>query len=76
MRLYNVAEVLVVPYATFDVTGFDGVFEIRGVPVGNARIDALLPQTATAVGKDIEVREGQVTEVRLELPFDASRLEK
>ena len=30
VRLYNVAELFVLPYATTDVTGLDGKFEIAG----------------------------------------------
>ncbi len=76
MRLFNVANVIVVPYPTFDVTGLDGKFEISGIPVGSAKINAMLPATGAVTGRDIEIEAGEVTEVTLELPFDAEALRK
>ena len=76
MRLYNLADVVVVPYATFDVTSLDGKFEIKGIPAGKARVDALLPATGEVAGKEIEVKPGEVTEVELTIAFDSTELKK
>ena len=70
MRLYNEAAVFVVPYATIDVTGTDGKFEIKGIPVGTVKVDALLPQTMARGHEEVMVKENEVTEVNFELKFD------
>ena len=72
MRLYNVADVFVVPYPTFAVTGVDGKFEISGVPVGKAKISALLPATMAVSARDIEISAAQPVELELTLDFDAA----
>lgn len=75
MKLFMMADVFVVKYSTHDVTGVDGRFEITGIPVGKARISALLPSTQAVVEKDIEVKAGATLELALELPFDAKAFE-
>jgi hypothetical protein len=70
MRLYNVAELFVLPYATVDVTEIDGKFEITGIPVGKVKINALSPQTGAVDGKEITISADQTTEVNFELSFD------
>jgi hypothetical protein len=69
-RPFLIGDVFVLPYATFDVTRTDGRYEVAGVPVGKARIDAFLPVINKSVGKDIEVKEGDNL-VDLELTYDA-----
>lgn len=76
MRLYNVAHLFVLPYATMDVTGVDGAFEIEGIPVGEVQINALLPQTGATAEKKVTVHDGKVTEVDFELSFDRTAWEK
>lgn len=76
MRLYNVAEVYVLPYATATVTKADGKFELKGIPVGEVQINALLPQTESTEGKTVKVEAGKVTEVTFELPFDQAAYDK
>ncbi len=76
MRLFNAAELFVLPYATTDVTGLDGTFEIQGIPVGEVQINALLPQTGQTAEKKITIEEGKVTEVDFELSFDRSAWDK
>jgi hypothetical protein len=71
MKVFMMADVFVVKYSTHDVTGIDGKFEITGIPVGKARISALLPATDAVVEKDIEIKAGEPLELNLELPFDA-----
>ena len=70
MRLFMYADVLIVKFPTHAVTGIDGMFVIPRVPVGKVNVSALLPQTMAQSGKDIEVREGEVVDLKFELPFD------
>lgn len=70
-RPFEIADVFVVPYATFDVTSTAGVFTVAGIPVGRARVDAFLPVINKSVGKDVELVEG-VNDLDLELRFDAT----
>jgi hypothetical protein len=71
IKLFMVADVFVVKYSTHDVTSLDGHFEIKGIPVGKARISALLPSTNAVIEKDIEIKAGETLNLPLELPFDA-----
>lgn len=66
---FAIADVFVVPYATFDVTPATGVYTIAGVPVGHARIDAFLPVINKSAGKEVDLVEG-LNDVDLELRFD------
>ena len=72
-RPFMAADVFVVKFATFDVTGLDGRFEIRGVPVGEVKVGAVLPSTFQSTEKTVEVREGKTTEIDLEILFDAKK---
>lgn len=71
IKVFMLADVFVLKYATHDVTSLDGRYEIKGIPVGKARISALLPSTNAVVEKDIEIKAGEALEVPLELPFNA-----
>jgi hypothetical protein len=71
IKVFMVADVFVVSYPTHDVTGLDGRYEIKGIPVGKARISALLPSTHAVVEKDIEIKAGETLELALSIPFDA-----
>ena len=71
MRLYNIAEVFVLPYATAAVSNLDGEFEITGIPVGEVTVNALLPQTGVVAEKKVTVSADAVTEVEFSLAFDA-----
>lgn len=74
---FMTADVFVVKFPTFDVTGPDGRYVIRGVPVGKVDVNAVLvPIAGLARKRDVEVVEGQTTRVDLELTFDAKALEK
>ncbi|HSC87599.1 MAG TPA: hypothetical protein VLC09_10030, partial [Polyangiaceae bacterium] len=53
-----------------------GRFEIQGIPVGKARVSAMLPQTETIVEREIEVVAGQPVELDLELAFSAAEFAK
>ena len=66
------ADVFVLKYATHDVTGLDGVYEIKNVPVGKVRVDVYLPVLGKGAGKEIEVKEGE-NKVDFTLTFDAKK---
>lgn len=71
IKVFMMADVFVVKYPTHDVTSIDGRFEISGIPVGKARISAMLPATRAVVEQDIEIKAGEPLELALTLPFDA-----
>lgn len=75
MKLFMMADVFVLKYSTHDVTSLDGRYEIAGIPVGKARISALLPATGVVVEKEIEIKAGAPLELALEIPFDAKAME-
>ncbi|MES1173734.1 MAG: hypothetical protein ABUL62_05345 [Myxococcales bacterium] len=70
MRLFMLAEVLVVKFPTHAVSGLDGHFVIPHVPVGKVKVSALLPATMAQVEKEVEVHAGELVEVPLVLSFD------
>ncbi len=69
-RPFLVSEVYVLKYATHAVTGLDGLYEIKRIPIGKVRVDAFLPAIDKTEGKEVEIKEG-VNELDLELRFDA-----
>jgi hypothetical protein len=79
-RPFMVAHVFEFPFSTVAVTGLDGRFEISGVPVGKAKVSAMLPQLHSrtpkflplySVTKSIEIKEGDnVVEIELEFHKD------
>jgi hypothetical protein len=71
IKVFMLADVFVLNYSTHDVTGLDGRYEISGIPVGKARISALLPGTQALVERDIEIKAGETLELPLTLKFDA-----
>lgn len=73
MRIYSRAEVLVLKYATFDVTGLDGKYSIEGIPVGPVSINALLPSTLSSAEQKIVIEAGKPLDLDLELKFDAEQ---
>jgi hypothetical protein len=68
---FTFAEVYVVPYPTTQVTGLDGRFSISGIPVGDVKVNALLPALGKTTEREVTVKEGETVEVILELSFDA-----
>ena len=70
MRLFMMAEVLVVKFPTHAVTGLDGRFTIPRVPVGKVKLSALLAATSAQAEKEVEVHAGELLEVPLTLSFD------
>ncbi|MBW2525706.1 MAG: hypothetical protein JRI23_16100 [Deltaproteobacteria bacterium] len=68
------ADVFVLKYPTFQVTGLDGRYEIRGIPVGEAQVSALLPAAnMTVARRKVTIAEGD-NDVDLTIEIDASKL--
>jgi hypothetical protein len=65
------ADVFVLRFSTFDVTGLDGRFEVDRLPPGELKVSAYLPTTRQTVMKTVTVEAGQTVELELEIPFDA-----
>jgi hypothetical protein len=70
LRLFMTAEVLVLKYATVDVTGIDGRYRIEGLPPGKVRLSAVLPATGGTVEREISVEGGKTLTLDLQIPFD------
>ena len=70
MRLFMLADVLVVKFSTHAVTGLDGRYVIPRVPVGKVKVSALLPATMVQNEKEVEVHAGELVDVPLTLAFD------
>jgi hypothetical protein len=70
LRLFMTAEVLVLKFSTFDVTGLDGRYRIEGLPPGSLQLSALLPATGGAVERPIQIEAGKTLTLDLEIPFD------
>jgi hypothetical protein len=70
MRLFMLADVIVVKFPTHAVTGLDGRFVIPHVPVGKVKVSALLPATLVQSEKEVEVHAGELLEVPLVLNFE------
>jgi hypothetical protein len=70
---FMLAEVYVVKFPTFAVTGLDGKYEISGVPVGEVTVNALLPATMVVAEKKVKVSADQAVVVDLEIVFDKKK---
>lgn len=70
---FATADVFVLKFPTFAVTGLDGRFEISGVPHGTVKVSALLPATGATVTREVALGAGEPEELELVIPFDASR---
>ncbi|MGC4092359.1 MAG: hypothetical protein QM756_31655 [Polyangiaceae bacterium] len=73
LRIFSRAEVLVVKYATHDVTGLDGKFKIEGIPAGKVTLSAILPVTGQTVERSIEINPSRPLEQNLEFDFSAAQ---
>jgi hypothetical protein len=76
IKLFMLADVFVLKYATHDVTKLDGRYEIAGIPAGKVTLSALLPSTQATVEKEIEIKAGEALEVAIEIPFDQRAYEE
>jgi len=75
MHIWATAEVFVLKYPTAAVTGMDGKFEIKGVPVGEVTVSALMPAAMQVAQKKVKVEADKTVEVSLEIEFDQKKLE-
>jgi len=66
------ADVYVLAYATHAVTDLDGQYEIKGVPVGDVRVSALLPSIDKVVEQKLTLKEGDNT-VDLTIEYDDAK---
>jgi hypothetical protein len=73
MRIFMLADVLVVKFPTHAVSGADGRFVIPHVPVGKVTVSALLPATMAQGTKEVEVHAGELVDVSIALPFDRKK---
>jgi hypothetical protein len=71
-RPFLVSNVFVLKFPTHDVTGADGRYEIRGIPVGKVKVNALLPAVRKAVEEEVEIKEGENT-LDLVIEYDADK---
>jgi len=72
MRLYSKADVFVVRYPTFDVTGENGRYRIEGIPVGSVTVSALLPSTSGTASRQVTIAANATASVDLTITFSAS----
>lgn len=70
---YATADVFVLNYPTADVTDEEGKFEITGVPVGDVKLSARLPDAGLTVERRVTIEANKTTEVELELRFDRAQ---
>jgi len=73
MRIFSRAEVLVVKYATHDVTGLDGKFSIERIPAGKVTLSAVLPATGQTIERTVEIDASRPLEQNLEFSFNAAQ---
>lgn len=66
-----VADVYVLKFATHDVTGLDGRYEIKNIPVGKVKVNVDLPVIHKAQEQDLEIKPGDNT-LDFTLRFDAA----
>ncbi len=76
LRLYSAAELVVLKYATHQVTGLDGRFQIGRIPPGNVTVTAFFPATGATSQKKVDLKAGQSLDVEFALPFDAAAYQK
>jgi hypothetical protein len=67
-----VADVYVLKFATHAVTGLDGRYEIKGIPVGKVKVDADLPVLHKTNEKELEIKEGDNT-LDFDLHFEMAK---
>lgn len=67
------ADVFVLMYPTFDVTGLDGRYTIEGIPAGEVTVTAYLPAINKTAQKKVRIEPNQTHKVDLELEFDAAK---
>ena len=69
---YVRADLFVLNYPTFDVTGLDGRFEISGVPVGDVKVTAFVPGFGKVLDKRVKLEAGKTEDLSFEFVFSES----
>ncbi len=69
LHLFALAELFVLRYPTFSVTGLDGRYEIKRVPPGKLKLSALLPSVGAVVEHELDMPPGGTLEVDLSLQY-------
>jgi hypothetical protein len=64
---FMMTELFVLKYATHDVTGLDGQYEIKDIPATSVRVSALLPAIGKTLGQMLDIKPGDNT---LDLTFE------
>jgi hypothetical protein len=72
-HVYAIADVFVLKFPTFAVTGLDGTFELSGIPAGEVVVSALLPATGASESRRVKVGAGDTATVDFTLPYPAKR---
>jgi hypothetical protein len=73
LRIYSMADVLVLKYATHDVTGLDGKFQIERIPAGKVTVSALLPATGETIEQEVTIEPSRTVDLKFVLPFDLAK---
>lgn len=68
-REYVRADLFVLSYPTFAVTGLDGKFEITGIPTGAVKVTAYAPALGKVLEQRVEVTAGAVKELFFQVDF-------
>ena len=68
------ADVFVLAYATHDVTGLDGQYEIKNIPVGKVKVNAFLPVLTRKAAEEklMEIKPGE-NKLDFTLKFDLKK---
>lgn len=70
-REYARADVFVLKYPTVAVTGLDGKFAFKDIPVGEVTVSALLPATGQTAQQRVVITAGETATVNFVLPYSA-----
>ncbi len=79
-RTWMYADVFVLRYPTYAVTGLDGRYRVEGVPVGKVKVSAYLPAidrdlhpdvgiARSSVEREVEVKAGETTQADFVIPY-------
>lgn len=71
-RDYLRADVFVLNYPTFDVTGLDGRFDIGGIPPGDVKMTVYAPALGKMVERRVTVQAGVDKDLAFEITFSQS----
>jgi hypothetical protein len=72
---YMSAELYVLNYPTFQVTGLDGRFEIAGIPAGDVKVTAFSPLIGKTSEQRVKIQSGASVELKFDIPFSRAEYE-